>query len=112
MRVTGILKYFENLHRPRQGVLRLGPSPTGHYPVIRPSGELVPLSPHLLIKGSQQDIAQQWRDDSSLRSSPWSRDARGPRPDFARRSIRRQTAVVQQALAARRPFSNPRLRSR
>jgi hypothetical protein len=22
------------------------------------------LSPHLLIKGSEQDIAQQWRDDS------------------------------------------------
>jgi hypothetical protein len=55
---------FENLHRSRQGVLRLGPCPTGHYPVIRPSRELVPLSPHLLIKGSQQDIAQQWRDGS------------------------------------------------
>ena len=54
-------------------MLRLGPSPTGHYPIIRPSRELVPLSPHLLIKGSQQDIAQQQRDNSSLRSSPWSR---------------------------------------
>jgi len=64
---------FENLHRSRQDMLRLGPSPAGHYPVIRPSRELVSLSPHLLIKGSQQDIAQQWRDDSSLRSSPWSR---------------------------------------
>ena len=41
---------FENLHRSRQGVLRLGPSPTAHYPVIRPSRELVPLSPHLLIQ--------------------------------------------------------------
>ena len=63
---------FENLHRSRQGMLRLGPSPAGHYPVIRPSRELVSLSPHLLIKGNEQDIAQQWRDDFSLRSSPWS----------------------------------------
>jgi len=55
---------FEYLHRSRQGVLRLGPSPTGHYPVICPSRELVPLPPHFLIKGSQQDIAQQWRDGS------------------------------------------------
>ena len=55
---------FENLHRSRQGALRLGPSSTGHYPVIRPSRELIPLSPHLLIKGSEQNIAQQWRDYS------------------------------------------------
>jgi hypothetical protein len=34
---------FENPHRSGQGVLRLGPSPTGHYPVIRPSRELVPV---------------------------------------------------------------------
>src|SRR5262249_25413841 len=37
-----------------------------------------PLPPHLLIEGSQQDIAQQWRDDSSLRSSPWSRKFLAP----------------------------------
>ncbi len=47
---------FENPHRSGQGVLRLGPSPTGHYPVIRPSRELVPLSPHLLIKPSHTTV--------------------------------------------------------
>jgi hypothetical protein len=45
-------------------MFRLGPRPTGHNPVVRPSRELVPLPPHLLIEGSQQDIAQQWRDYS------------------------------------------------
>ena len=55
---------FENLHCSRQGMFRLGPRPTGHNPVVRPSRELVPLPPHLLIEGSQQDIAQQWRDYS------------------------------------------------
>ena len=74
---------FENLHCSRQGMFRLGPRPTGHNPVVRPSRELVPLPPHLLIEGSQQDIAQQWRNDSSLWSSPWSR--KFPAPFFIAR---------------------------
>src|SRR5271166_2731445 len=45
---------------------------TGHNPVIRPPCELIPLAPHLLVKGSEQDIAQQGRDDPALRGSPWS----------------------------------------
>src|SRR5208283_5485433 len=45
--------------------------PTGHDPVIRPPSELISLPPHLLVKGSEQDIAQQRRDDPALWSSPW-----------------------------------------
>ena len=52
-------KRFENPSCSRQGVLRLRSSPTGHNPVIRPACEPVPFLPHLLVKGSQQDIAQQ-----------------------------------------------------
>ena len=40
--------------------------------LLRPSCKPVSLAPHLLIKGSQQDIAQHGRYDTSLRSSPWS----------------------------------------
>jgi len=63
---------FRDLCCLRQGRLRLGPSATGHYPVVRPPRELVSFVPHLLIEGSQQDIAQQRRYDSALRSSSWS----------------------------------------
>src|SRR6201987_1509756 len=66
-------KLFENLRCSRQGVLRLSSCPAGHHPVIRPPRELVPLPPHLLVEGSQQDVTQQRRDDSALRGSRWSR---------------------------------------
>src|ERR1700676_3007803 len=64
---------FENRCRSDQDVFRLGSSPTGHNPVIRPSRELASLAPHLLIKGSQQDVTQHRRDDTPLRGSPWGR---------------------------------------
>jgi len=63
---------FENLCRPSQNLFGFGSSSTGHHPVIRPPCELIPLPPHLLVKGSEKDIAQQRRDDPALRGSPWS----------------------------------------
>ena len=38
----------------------------------RESMARLPLPPHLLVKGSEKDIAQQRRDDPALRGSPWS----------------------------------------
>src|SRR5271165_4535331 len=58
---------FENLCRPSQNLFGFGSSSTGHHPVIRPPCELIPLPPHLLVKGSEKDIAQQRRDDPALR---------------------------------------------
>jgi hypothetical protein len=54
-------KLIKNLYCPSQGMFRLSSRPTGHNPVIRPSCELVSLASHLLVKRSQQDIAQQRR---------------------------------------------------
>src|SRR5208282_3517387 len=62
---------FEYLFRPSQSMLGFRSGSTGHDPVIRPPSELISLPPHLLVKGSEQDIAQQRRDDPALRSSPW-----------------------------------------
>src|SRR5208282_5721559 len=62
---------FENLCRPSQNMFGFGSSSTGHHPVIRPPCELIPLPPHLLVKGSEKDIAQQRRDHPALRGSPW-----------------------------------------
>src|ERR1019366_1738889 len=63
---------FPRIFVESQGRMSLSPSATGHYPVVRPPRELVSFVPHLLIEGGQQDIAQQRRYDSSLRSSSWS----------------------------------------
>ena len=52
--------------------MSLGPGATGHHPVVSPPCEPVSFVPHLLIEGGQQDVAQQRRDDASLRSSSWS----------------------------------------
>ena len=55
---------LENLCCTSQDVVRLCSCPTGHDPIVCSSRELVSLSSHLLLKGSQQDIAQQWRHDA------------------------------------------------
>src|SRR5271163_37959 len=52
------------------GDLFLGPYSA--YFRLQPAGVPLSLVPHLLIKRGQQDIAQQRRHDSSLRSSSWS----------------------------------------
>ena len=54
-------KLVEDLRCLGQGILSLGPGSTGHYPVVRPPREPVSLLPHLLVKRSKQDIAQQRR---------------------------------------------------
>jgi len=72
LQIERYAKFAEDLCCLGQGGLRLGPSATGHYPVVRPPREPVSFVPHLLIEGGQQDIAQQRRYDPSLRSSSWS----------------------------------------
>src|ERR1700751_2940418 len=62
---------FEYLFCSGQDVLGLSSRPTGHTPNARPSRELISMSPHLLIKGSQQDVAQHRRNDTPLRGSLW-----------------------------------------
>ena len=60
---------FQDLAGSSQGSLGLSPGPTSYYPVVCPTGELVPFPTHLPVKRSEKDVAQERRYDRALRST-------------------------------------------
>src|ERR1700687_2828060 len=54
--------------------LRFRPARACYDPIVGISGQPIAFLPHLPIKRSQKDVAEEWRNDSSLRCSLFCRE--------------------------------------